>query len=90
LGDHPKVDWEEALARDLEAAVILESFLRWRSARIRPGSAIGTVARRDRRGRRALGPGLHGGAVMADVAYVALTAVFFWLTWWLVKLCERL
>jgi len=27
---------------------------------------------------------------MADVAYVALTAVFFWLTWQLVKLCERL
>jgi len=28
--------------------------------------------------------------VMADVLYIALTAVFFWLTWLLVKLCERL
>jgi len=27
---------------------------------------------------------------MADVLYIALTAVFFWLTWLLVKLCERL
>jgi hypothetical protein len=29
-------------------------------------------------------------AVMADLAYLALTALFFWLTWLLVKLCERL
>jgi len=28
--------------------------------------------------------------VMADGLYIALTAVFFWLTWLLVKLCERL
>jgi len=27
---------------------------------------------------------------MADGLYIALTAVFFWLTWLLVKLCERL
>jgi len=27
---------------------------------------------------------------MADVTYLALTAVFFWVTWWFVKLCERL
>ena len=32
----------------------------------------------------------HGGAEMADLAYVALALVFFWLTWWLVDLCERL
>ena len=31
-----------------------------------------------------------GGAVMADVVYVAVTVVFFWLSWQLVKLCERL
>jgi len=28
--------------------------------------------------------------VMADLLYIALTAVFFWLTWLLVRLCERL
>jgi len=27
---------------------------------------------------------------MADIAYLAVTAVFFWLTWLLVKLCDRL
>jgi len=27
---------------------------------------------------------------MADVIYVAVTVVFFWLSWQLVKLCERL
>jgi len=27
---------------------------------------------------------------MADVLYLGLTVVFFWLTWLLVKLCERL
>ena len=27
---------------------------------------------------------------MADLVYVAITALFFWLTWLLVKLCERL
>ena len=32
----------------------------------------------------------HGGAVMADLLYLALGAVFFWLTWLLVRLCERL
>ena len=31
-----------------------------------------------------------GGAVMADVVYVAVTVAFFWLSWQLVKLCERL
>jgi hypothetical protein len=31
-----------------------------------------------------------GGAAMADVVYVAVTVVFFWLSWQLVKLCERL
>jgi len=32
----------------------------------------------------------RGGEVMADVLYLGLTVVFFWLTWLLVKLCERL
>ncbi len=32
----------------------------------------------------------HGGAVMADVVYIAMAAGFFGLTWLLVKLCERL
>jgi hypothetical protein len=32
----------------------------------------------------------HGGVMMADIVYVAITAVFFWLSWLLVKLCERL
>jgi len=32
----------------------------------------------------------HGGAVMADLVYLAIAAGFFWLTWLLVKLCERL
>lgn len=27
---------------------------------------------------------------MADLLYVGITALFFWLTWLLVKLCERL
>jgi len=27
---------------------------------------------------------------MADLTYLGLTVVFFWLTWLLVKLCERL
>jgi len=27
---------------------------------------------------------------MADLMYVGITALFFWLTWLLVKLCERL
>jgi len=27
---------------------------------------------------------------MADVLFIALTAVFFWLSWLLVRLCERL
>jgi len=27
---------------------------------------------------------------MADLFYLGLTVVFFWLTWLLVKLCERL
>jgi len=27
---------------------------------------------------------------MADIVYVAIAAVFFWLSWLLVKLCERL
>ncbi len=31
-----------------------------------------------------------GGAAMMDILYLALTAGFFWLTWLLVKLCERL
>ena len=29
-------------------------------------------------------------AAMADAIYLGLTVVFFWLTWQLVKLCERL
>jgi hypothetical protein len=33
---------------------------------------------------------LPGGAVMGDIVYVGITVVFFWLTWQLVKLCERL
>jgi len=33
---------------------------------------------------------LLGGKVMADLTYLGLTVVFFWLTWLLVKLCERL
>jgi hypothetical protein len=32
----------------------------------------------------------YGGAVMGDIVFVALTAVFFWLSWLLVRLCERL
>jgi hypothetical protein len=31
-----------------------------------------------------------GGADMTDFVYVAVTAVFFWLTWLLAKLCDRL
>jgi hypothetical protein len=31
-----------------------------------------------------------GGAVMADVMYIALSAAFFGLSWLLVRLCERL
>ena len=31
-----------------------------------------------------------GGAVMGDIVYIGITVVFFWLTWQLVKLCERL
>jgi len=27
---------------------------------------------------------------MADLVYLGVTAVFFWLTWLLVRLCERL
>jgi len=27
---------------------------------------------------------------MADLLYLGVTALFFWLTWLLVKLCERL
>jgi len=27
---------------------------------------------------------------MADLLFIALTAVFFWLSWLLVRLCERL
>jgi K+-transporting ATPase KdpF subunit len=27
---------------------------------------------------------------MGDIVFVALTAVFFWLSWLLVRLCERL
>ena len=27
---------------------------------------------------------------MADLMYLGITALFFWLTWLLVKLCERL
>jgi len=36
------------------------------------------------------GPAPTGGAVMADIVYVAVTVAFFWLSWQLVKLCERL
>jgi hypothetical protein len=32
----------------------------------------------------------YGGAVMGDVLFIALTVVFFWLSWLLVRLCERL
>jgi hypothetical protein len=39
-------------------------------------------------GDRATGP--YGGVAMADVLYIGMTAVFFWLSWLLVKLCERL
>jgi hypothetical protein len=28
--------------------------------------------------------------LMADIVYLGVTAVFFWLTWLLVRLCERL
>ena len=38
----------------------------------------------------ASGTGVEGGAGMGDIVYVAITVVFFWLTWQLVKLCERL
>jgi len=27
---------------------------------------------------------------MGDIVFIALTAVFFWLSWLLVRLCERL
>jgi hypothetical protein len=38
------------------------------------------------------GPGQSrwGGVAMADLIYVGITVVFFWLSWQLVKLCERL
>jgi hypothetical protein len=32
----------------------------------------------------------EGDQVMADLVYLGVTAVFFWLTWLLVRLCERL
>jgi hypothetical protein len=32
----------------------------------------------------------HREGVMGDLLYLGLTAVFFWLTWLLVRLCERL
>lgn len=32
----------------------------------------------------------EGGAVMADVLYLGMTLGFFWLSWLLVRLCERL
>lgn len=32
----------------------------------------------------------HGGSDMGDLLYLGLGALFFWLTWLLVKLCERL
>jgi hypothetical protein len=32
----------------------------------------------------------EGDRVMGDLVYLGVTAVFFWLTWRLVRLCERL
>jgi hypothetical protein len=31
-----------------------------------------------------------GDRVMADIVYLGMTVVFFWLSWLLVRLCERL
>jgi hypothetical protein len=32
----------------------------------------------------------QGGGVMADLMYVGVTVAFFWLSWLLADLCERL
>jgi hypothetical protein len=37
-----------------------------------------------------LGKRRKGDPVMADVLYLGVTVAFFWLSWLLVRLCERL
>ena len=32
----------------------------------------------------------EGDRVMADILYLGVTVAFFWLSWLLVRLCERL
>jgi hypothetical protein len=39
---------------------------------------------------RSVGKGREGDLAMADVLYLGVTVAFFWLSWLLVRLCERL
>jgi hypothetical protein len=32
----------------------------------------------------------EGDRAMADVVYLGMVLAFFWFSWWLVRLCERL